>query len=160
MSSAGQVENVYKRMARNAGSYTATGMSVSQADLHLVAQAKALLINSQLQAFILYCYEKDEKGNYKHLSGNTQIDGRSRCPWGSVDKRMELTKKDRWIMRHWLLSFSNERPKPLFFYMANARRWYVNTVSWDTLSLALSWGEKHVLTAEEYMAWEAQWVNR
>lgn len=144
------MEKFIDRAATIVGAYGHYRTAPDLVDAETIAAGRCTLANQELELFTHFCYQQNEHGRFINLAGNTQIPSGVWAPWGSSGKG-SLTRTERDVMRRWLLSFANERPKPLFFYVATMRRWHVNTPSWDTLTLALAWVNRHEMTSKDYL---------
>jgi hypothetical protein len=138
------------RAAELTGAYGNYRTAPELVDAETIAMARCTLANQELELFTRFCYQQDVNGRFINLAGNTQIPVGVWCPWGSSGKS-KLTRTERDVMRKWMLSFSGERPRPLFFYASAMRRWHVNTSSWDTLTLAMAWVNRHELIPKDYL---------
>jgi len=138
------------RAAELTGAYGNYKTAPELVDAETIAAARCTLANQELELFTHFCYQQDERGRFINLAGNAQIPSGVWAPWGSSGKS-KLTRTERDVMRRWLLSFAGERPKPLFFYVPTMRRWFVNTPTWDTLTLALAWVNRHEMTPKDYL---------
>jgi len=144
------IDKFIDRAANIVGSYGNFRTTPDQVDAETVALARCALANQELDLFTRFCYQQTDNGRFINLAGNSQIPVGVWSPWGSSGKSA-LTRSERDTMRKWLLSFASERPRPLFFYMPAMRRWHVNTPTWDTLTIALTWVKRHEMTPKDYL---------
>jgi hypothetical protein len=116
-----------------------------------IAAARCKLVYSEMELFTNFCYQMDSKGRYLHLAGGSQISPGVWTPWGGSGKSA-LTRLERDVVRCWLLSLNNGRPPlPVFFYIAQSRRWYVDTMRYESVQDALAWLNRHQLTPKTWL---------
>lgn len=142
----------YKFVAQVAdftGSFGVHGTRPELVDAETWATANCTLVNYQLEMFIRFAYKRTDKGNLMNLQNDGQIPKGIWTPWGA---KGQLTRAKSDITRRYLLSLNNGRPpRPLFFYLADKRHWYVDLLRYATLDEALEWLQRYAITPQAWI---------
>ena len=147
------------RAANMAGSYGNVRTAPDRVDAENIARVRCELIRQSSELFIKFCYQRDASGHLRNLSGNTSIPTGVWCPWSSAgkprtakDNRPQLTKEERMIVRAWLMGLKQARRFPVFLYDGASRRWYVDTMRYESEAQALAWLQSNLLDAKSFVA--------
>jgi hypothetical protein len=132
------LEELVGRAAQLTGAYGNFRTAPERVDAETIAAARCQLANQDIELFIHFCYRQSDTGYFINLAGNSQIPTGVWTPWGSSGKS-KLTRGERDIVRAWLLALKrNHGARPLFYYVAEERRWHVDTFRYPTLEEACS----------------------
>lgn len=153
------MEKFMDRAAGLIGAYGNYGVTPDQVDAETVAMARCALIKQSMELFIKFVYQRDGNGFLHNLSGNSVIPTGIHTPWASAGKprkakerRPQLSKDERAVVRAWLAWLKQNRRFPLFIYNRPSRRWIVDTMRYETEAAALAWLTQNTLDAKNYIA--------
>lgn len=153
-----QLKQFVERASDLAGSYGNYQTAPANVEAETAALPRCELIYQVMDLFIRYCYQQDGNGIYSHLSGNCQIPQGVYVPWSSAGKsrrapgRAQLSYTERQAVRVWLRALRKQRgQRPVFYYSAPARRWFVDTQRYRTAAAALAWLNEHRLQPAAYV---------
>ena len=141
------IEKIAARAAALTGAYGVTGHKPELVDAMAIATARCSLVNSELELFTHFVYQKQGE-RFVNLRGNCLIPRGVWTPWSRQGK---LTRTEGETVRRYLLSL--RRPAPLYHY--HGRSWYVNTAKYSTLEWALEWVHHFRMTPEKWLEFAA-----
>lgn len=144
------LETVFNRAVEFTGAYANVRAAPAQVEHLSIAALSATDATHRMEAFALWCYERDERGRLVHILPNGQIPSGRYTPWGASGKS-RMTRTDRDVLRRWLCIERNARRFPPWFYHADQRRWYVDLMRYDELSEALTWLAKHPIQPRDWL---------
>jgi hypothetical protein len=132
------METIVNRAATFAGAYGHTRTTPERVDALALAQLSATAAMQQLELFAHWCYARTTQGYLKHILPNGQIPSGAYTPWGASGKS-GMTRTDRAILRVWLYLADEKGYDPVWVYVAEQRRWYVDLMNYPSLASALDW---------------------
>lgn len=139
-----------ERAAKVAGTYGATRMTPERHDAETRVAPLVKTINLALEAFVHFCYVDNVAGTLVNVMAHGAIPRGVWTPWGSSGKS-GLTRAQRDAARAWLLWLDAHKRRPLFWYMSEERRWYIDLQLYPTLDEALAWLSAHPMTPAIYL---------
>lgn len=153
------LEKLVGRAAQLTGAYGNFRTAPERVDAETIAAARCQLANHDIELFIHFCYRQSDTGYFINLAGNSQIPTGVWTPWGSSGKS-KLTRGERDIVRAWLLALKrNHGARPLFYYVADERRWHVDTFRYPTLEEALQWLAAYKITPKTWLHFKALFLK-
>jgi hypothetical protein len=129
---------ILNRAADMAGSYGNARTAPERVEAEALAKLVVEHARQELDLFIRYCYQVDERGRWIHILNDGQIRNGVWTPWGGSGKST-LTRSQRDTLRLWLWQAKQNRRFPLFIYRPERRRWYVDLLRNPTEHDALEW---------------------
>jgi hypothetical protein len=140
-----------ERAAEITGAYGNYRTVPERVNPETVAAAQCELAAQEIELFIHFCYQQSDTPYFINLTGGSQIPTGIWTPWGSSGKS-HLRRLERDIVRAWLLSLKKHRgARPLFYYLPEERRWYVDTFRYRILQDALQWLKTYKLTPKTWL---------
>jgi hypothetical protein len=134
----GTMETIVNRAAVFTGAYGNTRTTPERVDALAIARLSAAAAMQQLELFARWCYERADNGYLKHILPTGQIPSGAFTPWGASGKS-GMTRTDRDILRVWLYLADEKGFEPVWVYVAEQRRWYVDLMNYPSLAVALDW---------------------
>ena len=146
-----KLEAIVERAAELTGAYGNFRTAPERVDAETIAAARCQLANHDIELFIHFCYRQSDSRHFINLAGGSQIPTGVWTPWGSSGKS-QLTRSERQIVRGWLMALRRHHgPRPLFYYVADERRWHVDTFRYPLLEEALQWLNAYKLTPKQWL---------
>jgi hypothetical protein len=155
-----QLGQFVERASEIVGAYGNFQTAPENVEAETIAAARCELIRQVFTGFAAWAYQRGAGGHLHNLGGNCMVPAGAYIPWSHAGKRRSetgkpaLTRGERAIMRAWLIGLRKERNgrKPPFFYDADARRWFVDTVRYPDEGSARAWWEVNALTPAQYLS--------
>lgn len=144
------MEQAFNRAIEFTGAYSNHRVAPEMVDSLALASLSADDAMHKMQAFALWCYQKDDQDRLLHILPNGQIPSGSWTPWGSSGKG-PLTRQSRDILRRWLYTLRERRYFPPWFYYPEQRRWYVDLRRYDDLKDTLDWLTKNPINPKDWL---------
>lgn len=144
------METIVSRAAAFAGAYGNTRTTPDRVDALAIAQLSATAAMQQLELFAQWCYQRADSGQLMHILPAGQVPTGSYTPWGASGKS-GMTRTDRDILRVWLYLVNEKGLYPLWVYVDDERRWYVDLMHYPTLPTALDWLQQTPIHAPDWL---------
>jgi hypothetical protein len=144
------METIVTRAASFAGAYGNTRTTPKRADARSLAKLSAAAAMQQLELFARWCYERAENGYLKHILPTGQIPSGAYTPWGASGKS-GMTRTDRAVLRVWLYLVDEKGYDPVWVYVEEQRRWYVDLMNYPSLASALDWLQQTPIHATDWL---------
>jgi hypothetical protein len=136
------------RAAEITGSYGRTRTRPERIDGMTRAMLIVEHVNQELTTFIRFIYRAAPNGRLLHVQPDGKLAYGICTPWRGAST---LTRKQRDMIRRWLLLKAESRLRPPFVYDPESRRWHLDVQRYPTLEPALVWLERHRMTAGEWL---------
>ena len=147
------LKSIYERSKRVATNYgRAMKPKPMLPDNKALAIERCETIDQAMREFINYCFQRTESGLLYNLLPDGQIQAGIWTPWGGSGKS-ELSRLQRDVLRRYLLGLKTNRPPhPLFYYLPESRRWYIDVVRFSSLEEGLGWWDRYRLTPDAWLS--------
>jgi hypothetical protein len=144
------LETIVNRAASFAGAYGATRTRPERVDALAIAQLSATAAMQQLELFAHWCYQRADTGQLLHILPSGQLPSGAYTPWGASGKS-GMTRPDRDILRVWLALVDEKGFDPVWVYVGEQRRWYVDLMNYPSLAAALDWLQQTPIQAKDWL---------
>lgn len=140
---------VVNRAAEITASYGRTRTKPERVDAMTRAMLSVEEVRQELEMFTRFVYRRSNKGRLLHVLPDGQLARGVHTPWRGASSTLTRTQQDS--VRKWLSIKAESRLKPPFVWGEDTYRWYVDMVRYPTAEAALTWLERHKLTAGEWL---------
>lgn len=146
----GTMERIVNRAAEYTGAYGRTRTGPERVSQLALANLSAAGGMHQLELFATWCYTRSDNGLLVHILPNGQIPTGAWSPWGSSGKS-GMTRTDRDLLRDWLTIAQRKGWGPVWVYLPEQRRWYVDLTTYPTVGEAHNWLRRRPLTGDVWL---------
>jgi hypothetical protein len=144
------METIVNREASFAGAYGNTRTTPDRVDALSIAQLSATAAMQQLELFANWCYARADNGYLMHVLPSGQIPTGAYTPWGASGKS-GMSRTDRDVLRIWLYLVTEKGFSPVWVYVEEQRRWYVDFMRYPTLEAALDWLQQTPIHPKDWL---------
>jgi hypothetical protein len=146
----GTMETIVNKAASFAGSYGNTRTRPERVDALAIAQLSATAAMQQLELFSRWCYQRADNGHLMHILPSGQLPSGAYTPWGASG-RSGMSRGDRDVVRVWLYLVDEQGYDPVWVYVEEQRRWYVDLMNYPTLAAALDWLQQTPINPTDWL---------